>query len=449
MQSGTHILHRQIHDDLPVAVKGDGPYIIDSEGKRYLDASGGAAVSCLGHSHPRIIAAIKEQVDQLAFAHSRFFTSKPAESLADFLIARAPTGIEHVYFVSGGSEAVEAALKISRQYYLEKGESGRHQFIARRQSYHGNTLGALAVGGNMWRRKQFQPLLMDSQHVSPCYPYRDKRMDESLEQYGLRVANELEQRIQAVGAETVIAFIAEPIVGAAAGVLVPVPGYWQRIREICDQYEILLILDEVMCGMGRTGSLFACEQENLRPDIVAIAKGLGAGYQPIGAMLCSDEIFNTLSEGSGFFQHGHTYMGHSTACAAALAVQSVIEEDDLLENVRVQGAALGDELRQRFAEHRAIGDIRGRGLFWGLELVADKNSKAPIDPALKIHEHIKQQAMSAGLICYPGGGTIDGESGNHILIAPPFTITGEHVTEIGEKLAKSLDRALEVAGVQF
>ncbi len=446
--NSTRILHRQIRNELPVAVTGDGSYLIDSEGKRYLDASGGAAVSCLGHSHPRVISAIKDQVEQLAFAHSAFFTSRPAEALADFLVERAPEGIQHVYFLSGGSEAVESALKIARQYFIEKGEPQRHRFIARRQSYHGNTLGALSVGGNMWRRKQFEPLLIDSQHVSPCYPYRDQRPGESSEDYGLRVANELESQIQAEGAETVIAFVAETIVGASSGVLLPVPGYWSRIREICDQYGILLILDEVMCGMGRTGSLFACDQENVRPDIVAVAKGLAAGYQPIGAMLCSNTIYEAIKNGSGFFQHGHTYMGHSTACAAALAVQTVIEEDDLLENVNARGSELASALHRQFDDHSFIGDIRGRGLFWGIELVADKDSKAPLDSDLKIHEIIKSQAMSVGLMCYPGGGTIDGIRGNHILLAPPFIIGSEHIAEIVDKLSLAIDTALKIAKLQ-
>jgi adenosylmethionine-8-amino-7-oxononanoate aminotransferase len=447
MASNTRILHRQIHGSLPVAVKGDGVYIIDRDGKRYLDASGGAAVSCLGHSHPRIIEAIKKQLDEIAYAHTGTFTSEPAESLADFLIARAPEGIEHVYFVSGGSEAVEAALKIARQYFLEKGETQRSKFIARRQSYHGNTLGALAVGGNLWRRQPFDPILIDVDHVSPCYTYRDKRRQETDEEYGQRVANELETRLQAVGAENVIAFVAEPVVGATAGVLTPVPGYFKRIREICDRHGILLILDEVMCGMGRTGTLFACEQEGVRPDIVTLAKGLGAGYQPIGAMLCSAEIYAAIRDGSGFFQHGHTYMGHSTACAGALAVQQVIAEDNLLDNVLAMGTSLGTALRQRLGDNPYVGDIRGRGLFWGVELVADRASKEPLDSELAIHHVIKAQAMARGLMCYPGGGTIDGKRGNHILLAPPYIIQQTHVSEIADKLAASIDAALREVGL--
>jgi adenosylmethionine-8-amino-7-oxononanoate aminotransferase len=347
-------------------------------------------VSCLGHSHPRVIEAIKKQVDSIAFAHTATFTSEPAEALADFLVERAPEGIEHVYFVSGGSEAVEASLKIAKQYFLEKGEPGRSKFIARRQSYHGNTLGALAVGGNLWRREPFDSILIDVEHIAPCYAYRDMLESETEERYGERVANELELRLQEVGSENVIAFVAEPVVGATAGVVPAVPGYFKRIREICDRHGILLILDEVMCGMGRTGSMFACEQDGVRPDIVAVAKGLGAGYQPIGAMLCSAEIYAAIRDGSGFFQHGHTYIGHSTACAAALAVQQVIEDDGLLEQVRLKGGVLDLALRNLLADHPNIGDIRGRGLFRGIELVADRDTKEPLNPELAIHEVIKR-----------------------------------------------------------
>lgn len=442
----THVFHRHTHKLPPVASKGDGPYIIDKQGKRYLDASGGAAVSCLGHSHARVIEAIKAQVNELAFAHTGFFTTEPAEELADFLVGKAPEGIEHVYLLSGGSEAVEASLKLARQYFLEKGEGQRRTFIARRQSYHGNTMGALAVGGNAWRRAPFEPILIDGQHVSPCYAYRDQREDETAEAYGLRVADELEARLLEVGPETVIAFVAEPVVGATAGALVPVPGYFKRIREICDKYGVLLILDEVMCGMGRTGTLFACEQEDVTPDIIAVAKGLGAGYQPIGAMLCSHEIYQAVYDGSGFFQHGHTYMGHPTACAAALAVQKAIEDEDLLANVMRMGKLLDRALRERFGNHRHVGDIRGRGLFRGLELVADRETKDPIDPALAIHNRIKEAAMTVGLICYPGGGTIDGRQGNHILLAPPFIINENHIQELVDKLAVAMDAALVEAG---
>jgi adenosylmethionine-8-amino-7-oxononanoate aminotransferase len=435
----SHIFHRAPRDPLPTAVSGEGPYIVDSEGRRYLDASGGAAVSCLGHDHKVVIDAIKAQLDDIPFAHTSFFTTDPAEELADFLVERSP-GLDRVYFVSGGSEAIEAALKLARQYYLERGEDQRKYFIARRQSYHGNTLGALAVGGNQWRRQPFEPVLIQTHHIAPCYSYRDRGTDETELEYGLRVANELETKILELGADNILAFVAEPVVGATSGAVPPVPGYFRRIREICSRFGVLLILDEVMCGMGRTGSLFACEQEGIEPDMVVMAKGLGAGYQPIGALMVTDQIYNTIVDGSGFFQHGHTYMGHPTACAAGLAVQRTIEDDDLLNNVNVQGALLMEALRERFGRHRHIGDIRGRGLFLGLEIVADRASKAPMPAADRIHVAIKREAMNQGLMCYPMGGTIDGLKGSHVLLAPPYIIDQGHVHEIVDKL----DRTFQV-----
>ena len=435
----SHIFHRQPQDSLPYAVAGDGPYVIDSAGKRYLDASGGAAVSCLGHNHPVVIDAIKQQIDRVAYAHSAFFTTDVAEQLADGLVANAPPGINHVYFVTGGSEAMEAALKLARQYFVERGQPGRRHFIARRQSYHGNTLGALAVGGNAWRREPFRPLLAESHHIAPCYAYRDRLDDETEQQYGLRVANELEHTIQTLGAETVIGFIAEPVVGATLGAVPAVPGYFRRIHEICDRYGVLLILDEVMCGMGRTGTLFACEHDGISADLIVIAKGLGAGYQPIGAMLVSDQIYQTVCSGSGYFQHGHTYMAHPTACAAALAVQNVVRDDNLLENVERIGHRLSDELHRALGQHPYVGDIRGRGLFIGLELVNDRDSKTPFAPSLALHRSIKRTAMEFGLMCYPMGGTIDGQRGNHILLAPPFTIGQTHVDEIVGIITRTVD----------
>jgi adenosylmethionine-8-amino-7-oxononanoate aminotransferase len=444
----THVFHRQARGEMPIAVGGEGIYITDSQGKRYLDASGGAAVSCLGHSDPDVIAAIKDQIDSLPFAHTGFFTSPPAEELADRLIKSAPEGIEMVYLLSGGSEAVEAALKMARQYFLEIGEPKRSRFISRRQSYHGNTLGALAVGGNVWRREPYQEMLMDCGQISPCYPYREQRDGESEAEYGQRVADELEAEILRLGPETVVAFITETVGGATAGVLPPVAGYFKRIREICYKYGVLLILDEVMCGMGRTGTLFACEQDGIAPDMVCIAKGLAAGYQPIGATLVSGRVFEAFRAGSGVFLHGHTYMGHPTACAAAVAVQKKIDSLDLLANVRQLGDILVDKLHERLGNHPNVGDIRGRGLFQAVELVADRASKEPLDPALKVHVRVKSQAMERGLICYPGGGTVDGKRGDHILLAPPFIIEEAEVGELVGRLGDAIDAALQDAGVQ-
>ncbi len=434
----SHIFPRHSKLDPPVAVAGEGCYLIDASGKRYLDGSGGAAVSCLGHGDKAVTEAIKAQLDRLAFAHTGFFTSEPAEALADLLIANAPAGLDRVYLVSGGSEATEAAIKLARQYWVEKGAPERAKLIARKQSYHGNTIGALSAGGNEWRRAQFGPLLLDVSHIAPCYEYRLRQGGESLEAYGLRAAQALEDEILRLGPETVMAFMAEPVVGATAGALAPAPGYFRRIREICDRYGVLLILDEVMCGMGRTGSLFACEQDGIAPDIACIAKGLGAGYQPVGAMLCTAEIYDTLANGSGFFQHGHTYIGHPAAAAAGLAVVTALLDRGLVPRVREQGAKLAERLRDRFGQHPHVGDIRGRGLFRGIELVQDRATKEPFDPTRGVAGRIKKAAFEAGLICYPMAGTIDGRRGDHILLAPPFIIEDGQLDELTDKLDQAI-----------
>lgn len=439
----TRILHRRIHGDLPIAVGGRGIEIFDSNGKAYIDASSGAAVSCLGHGHPAVTEAIKAQLDRLAYAHTSFFTTDVAERLADHLIEHAPAGLSHVYFVSGGSEAIEAALKMARQYFVERGQPQRRHFIARRQSYHGNTLGALAVGGNLWRRQQFAPMLFESHHVSPPYAYRELQEGETLEAYGQRLAAELESTLQRLGPETVIAFVAETVGGATQGCTTAPPGYFRQVREICNRYGVLLILDEVMCGMGRTGTLYACEQEGIAPDLIAIAKGLGAGYQPIGAVLLSEEIYAAFRDGSGFFQHGHTYMGHPVACAAALAVQETIQRENLLDNVRQQGERLERRLKERFANHHNVGDIRGRGLFWAVEYVRDRSTKAPFDPALAVHARVKQEAMARGLACYAMPGTIDGKYGDHNMLAPPFIVTSRDIDEIVDRFGDAVDAALQ------
>ena len=430
----SHVFPRSMKTDPPVAVAGEGCYIIDSTGKRYLDGSGGAAVSCLGHDHPAVIDAVRSQIGKLAFAHTGFFTSEPAEALASLLAAQAPPGIEHVYFVSGGSEAVEAAIKLARQYFVERDMPERKHIIARRQSYHGNTLGALAAGGNAWRRQAFAPLLVETSHIAPCYAYRERRDDESERAFGARVADELETEIQRLGPDNVMAFIAEPVVGATLGAVPAATGYFARIREICDRHGVLLILDEVMCGMGRTGYLFASEADDVRPDIVTIAKGLGAGYQPVGAMLCSGDIYRTIETGSGFFQHGHTYLGHPTACAAALAVVTTLLDEQLIGRAQVQGAKLKAALEDRFGAHPHIGDIRGRGLFLGMEFVADRATKTPFDPVEARHRAFKAAAFEAGLVCYPMGGTIDGRHGDHVVLAPPFIISDDQIGEMCDKL---------------
>ena len=424
----THVMHRHLRHTPPVAVRGQGVWLEDAAGRRYIDASGGAAVSCLGHGHPDVLAAMHRQIDQLAYAHTSFFTTEVAEQLAAQLIRTAPAGMSHAYFVSGGSEAVEAALKMARQYYLEIGQPERSHFIARRQSYHGNTLGALAVGGNEWRRRQFAPLLVDVTHVSPCYPYRDQREGETPEQYGQRLARELDETIRRVGPGKVLAFVAETVGGATAGVLVPVPGYFKAVREVC--------------GMGRTGTLHACEQEGVVPDLMTIAKGLGGGYQPIGAVLAQGQLVEAMSAGSGFFQHGHTYLGHAVACAAALAVQQVIERDGLLQKVQRGAQVLQALLAEKFAKHPHVGELRGRGYFWGVELVAERAGKTPFDPARRLHARVKSEAFARGLLVYPMGGTVDGRYGDHILLAPPFIVTDDELALIVERLAEAVDAAI-------
>jgi adenosylmethionine-8-amino-7-oxononanoate aminotransferase len=438
----TYILHRAANAVMPVAVGGKGVELFDRDGKSYIDASGGAAVSCLGHGHPDILAALHKQLDTLAYAHTGFFTTDIAERLADRLVEDAPQGIDHVYLVSGGSEAIEAAIKMARQYFVEKGEMQRRHIVARRQSYHGNTLGALATGGNEWRRAQFQPLLIETHHIDPCYAYRLQDAGEGDTDYAARSAQALEDKILELGPDQVIAFVAETVVGATLGAVPPVADYFKRIRSICDRFGVLLILDEVMCGMGRTGTLHACEQEGISPDLMVIAKGLGGGYQPVGAVLLGGHIFDAFSKGSGFFQHGHTYMGHPMAAAAGLAVQEVIRRDNLLANVLAMGNHLQRRMEERFANHHHVGDIRGRGLFRAVELVADRDTKKPFAAQSKLHARVKREAMMRGLMVYPMGGTIDGKSGDHVLLAPPFIVNEGQVNVIVDRLGDAIDAAI-------
>lgn len=442
-KSESFVLHRDLAHTLPTAVGGDGPYIIDSDGKRYLDGSGGPGVSCLGHSHPGVVRALREQAEKLAYAWTGFFTNEPMEALAKLLVEVAPPGtLSRACFISSGSEAIEAALKLSRQFFIETGEPERTQFIARRASYHGNTLGALGVSGNPMRRATYETMIAASHFIAPCNAYRLQRPDETPEAYGLRAADELEQAIVETGPGRVAAFLAEPIVGGTAGALVPVPGYLERIRAICDRYGVLLILDEVMCGMGRTGTMYAFEQENVAPDIVTVAKGLGAGYQPIAAMIASARVVDAIDNGSRKLRHGQTYMGHAIACATGLAVLRAILDEDLLANVRAMGDALEKRLRDTFGSHPNVGDIRGRGLVWGLELVKDRPTKETFEPEQRLHARVKNEALRAGLLCYPGGGTADGESGDHILLAPPYNVEAHHLDELVDKLDTALTRAL-------
>ena len=439
----THVFHRDQRQAYPVAVRGEGCYIIDSGGRRYLDAAGGAAVSCLGHSDAEVIAAIEAQLRRLPYAVTSFFTTEPAEQLADLLASDAPQGMDKVWFALDGSEAVESALKLARQWAIETGQPQRREIISRRQSFHGNTLGALSAGGNASRRAPYEPLLVPMRHVSPCYAYREQGAGESDDAYAERLALELECEIGRLGAEGVLAFIAETVVGATLGSACAVPGYFRRVREVCDRYGVLMILDEVMCGLGRTGHLHACLAEGVVPDLLCLAKGLGAGFQPIGAVLIHRKIADAVASGSGAFQHGHTFMGHAAACAGALAVQTAIRKRGLVDAARDRGRALETRLRQQFGGHAHVGDIRGRGLFWTLELVCDRDTKEPFDPALGLQARVKAEAMLRGLTCYPMPGCVDGRRGDHVLLAPPYIITEDQLDELVDKLAPAIDAAVE------
>jgi adenosylmethionine-8-amino-7-oxononanoate aminotransferase len=430
-----------------MVVAGEGITLVDAHGRRYLDACGGAAVSALGHAHPAIIAAIAEQARTLEYAHTGFFTSAPAEALATAIAAQCPGPLDRVWFTSSGSEAVEAAIKLARQYHWERGDTQRTRLIARRQSYHGNTLGALAAGGNGARRAAYAPLLIDVSLIDPCFAYHHAHADETPQAYGLRAAAALETELQRVGPETVIAFLAETVVGATAGAVPPEPGYLAAIRAICDRHGVLLILDEVMCGSGRTGTFLACEQDGVTPDIVTIAKGLGAGYQPIGAVVCTAAIHDTIASHSGALLHGQTCNAHPVGCAAALAVQRVIAQEGLLHKVAAGGDVLRDRLQARLGHHRHVGDIRGRGYLQAIEFVADRRTRTPFDPALGINRHIRAQAFARGLLVYPGGGTIDGRHGDHVLLAPPYITTGDQLDLIVDRLGETVEAVFANIGV--
>ncbi len=427
----------------PIAVRGEGIYLHTADGRAIIDASGGAAVAALGHGNRRIAEAIGRQAAEMAYAHTGTFSNQPAEDLAELLLHDEPGGLTRAWFCSSGSEGNEAAIKLARQYFLEIGQPQRCRTIARLQSYHGTTLGALSAGGNTMRREKFLPILSQNHSlVSPCFPYRFQNDGETDAQYLDRLAEELEAEFQRLGPDTVMAFIAEPVVGATTGCVAALPGYFQRMRQICDRHGALLILDEVMCGMGRTGTMHAWEQEATPPDIQIIAKGLGGGYQPIGGILIGDRIVRALQNGSGGFLHGQTYQAHPVACAAALEVQRIIREDNLLQNVQAMGKRLETALVERFGNHRHVGEVRGRGLFWAIELVADRAGKTPFDPAQRMNERVKQQAFARGLSGYPMGGTIDGTRGDHYIVAPPYIVAAAEIDAIVERLGDAVDAAI-------
>lgn len=436
----SRIIQRSLREMPDTVVGGEGIRLHLASGKTVIDGSGGAAVACIGHGNKRVAAAMAEQAGRVAYAHTGFFTSEPAEALADILLEDEPGGLTHAFFVSSGSEAMEAALKLARQYFIEIGQPGRIHVIARRQSYHGTTLGALSAGGHVARRAPYEPLLSPVfSRVSPCFAYHYQAPDESDAQYVERLAAELDAEFQRLGPDTVAAFCAETVVGAATGCVTAVPGYFAAMRAVCDRYGALLILDEVMSGMGRTGTLHAWEQEGIAPDIQAVAKGLGGGYAPIGGILAAGRVIAAIHAGSGGFMHGQTYQAHPVACAAALEVQRILREDALVANAASRGETLERLLVERFGNHHQVGDIRGRGLFWALEFVSDRGGRTPFAPQAAIAERVKQAAMDRGLGVYPCVGTVDGKLGDHVIVAPPYIVTDADLTDIVDRLGAAVD----------
>ncbi|KAJ9155036.1 Exocyst complex protein exo70 [Pleurostoma richardsiae] len=435
------VLHRHLHLDFPFVARGEGSHLILEDGRKIFDACGGAAVTCLGHGDVRVNQAMVEQINKISYCASTFFTTRACEELADELISSTDGHMARAYIVNSGSEAMESAMKLARQYFLEKenAEPRRIRFIARNQSFHGTTLGSLAMGGHVYRRAKFEPMLIDNvSKVSPCFAYRGRLHNETDKQYVERLALELDQQFQKVGPDTVCAFVAEPVVGAALGCVPSVPGYFTAMRSICERYGALLILDEVMCGMGRTGTHHAWQQEGVVPDIQTIGKCLGGGYQPVAGLLISKQIVDALSRGTGGFTHGHTYQGHPVGCAAALKVQRIIREDGLLANVRAMGALLSSLLHEKLGGHPNVGDIRGRGLFWALEFVADKTTAAPFPVEANVAMDLSELGLTAeyGMAVYPGTGTYDGIQGDHIIISPAYTVTEAEVRLIAETISR-------------
>jgi len=428
------VFSRSLGHDYPVAARASGMYIYDGTGKAYLDMCGGAAVSCLGHSHPDVLAVLHRQLDEMAFAHTAFFSNEPQERLAAKIASQFGEPGARVYFTSGGSEANETAIKMAWQYWRTKGQPRKTKIISREHSYHGNTLGALSASGNPVRRRAQDGLLINWPRIAPCYAYRYQWEGESDAAYDVRAANALQAAVLEEGADTIAAFIVEPVVGASLGAVTATKGYWQRVREICDDHDILLIADEVMCGTGRTGSFFAHAQDGILPDIVTQAKGIGGGYAPLAATLVREKIIDRFSQQDSQFDHGHTYVGHAAACAAGVAVFDAIFGDKLLDRVNVQGDKLQQILADTLDDNPFVGDIRGRGLFRAIEFVADKNSKIPVEDGASTAARLKSIAMKHGLMVYPSGGKKSDGISCHVLIAPPFIVEDSHLDEMSDKL---------------
>jgi adenosylmethionine-8-amino-7-oxononanoate aminotransferase len=439
MASGSSIFPRNFRKDYPIAVRGEGCWIISADGRRLLDAAGQAAVVNIGHGVAEIGRAMAEQSSQIAFAHTSQFYSAPAEKLAARLLQFAPSNFHNggrVYFTSGGSEATETAIKIARQYHLESGQLQRYGVISRRQSYHGSTLGAMSVSGNIARRAPYEPLLSEWGHVSECFAYHHAGNLKDAD-YGLACANDLDKFLRGPNGSSSAAFIFEPIVGATLGAAVPSGGYLERIAEICRENKILLIADEIMSGMGRTARPFAIQHGNMEPDMILVGKGIASGYAPLGAVLVSGRIVEAFGHGSGIFQHGFTYQAHPVCTAAGNAVLDYLETHKLFERVASISKTLFGDL-EPLRSHPNVGDIRGMGLLIGIEFVRDKACREPFPPSHNIAERIRQTALEENVLTYPTQGCVDGWRGDHILLAPPFILNGEESALIARAIKFAL-----------
>jgi adenosylmethionine-8-amino-7-oxononanoate aminotransferase len=441
-------LPRHIHStgDLPKVAWAKGSYVYDVDGKQYIDGSGGPAVYCIGHSNPEVNAAIKDQLDRIAHGYRYNFSSDALEELTGIIQRRCGGTLNHMVYVTGGSEAVESCLKLALQYHAARGDMSRRRFIARERSWHGNTLGALSVSGFLERKRAFEGSLLDVSHLSPVNAYRPVA-GATPETVGEACARELEHEILKVGPEKVSAFIFEPVVGAAGGCVPSPPGYARRVRDICDRYGVIMISDEVMCGAGRSGTWRALEQDGVEPDIMSVAKGLAAGYLPLGAAIYNDKVADAIHGRHGAPMTGHTFTGHTACCAAGVAVQKIVEREKLVERVNAMEGTLRAMLVEATRDIAAVGDIRGRGFFQAIELVADRETKKPFDGERKLFMKIRQQAFQNGLICYPVGGNVDGINGDVVIIAPPYNVTEAELTEIVDKTAASISQVLKAEGL--
>jgi adenosylmethionine-8-amino-7-oxononanoate aminotransferase len=426
---------------LPKVVWAKGAYLHDVDGKTYIDGSGGPAVYCIGHGNEEVNEAIKQQLDKIAHGYRYNFTTDALEELTEIIQRRCGGTLQHMVFVTGGSEAVESCLKIALQYQTAIGQKSRRKFIARERSWHGNTLGALSVSGFLERKAAFEGSLLDVIRLSPTNAYRPIA-GATAETAGAASANELEAAIIKHGAENIAAFIFEPVVGAAGG-CVPTPeGYAKRVREICEAHGVLMISDEVMCGAGRSGTWRALEKDGVEPDIMSVAKGLAAGYLPLGAAVFTNKVNDAITKTFGAVQTGHTFTGHTACCAAGIAVQKIVEREKLVERVAANETRFKQLIADALSDVEAVGDIRGRGYFQAIELVKDRKTKKPFDGTLKLFFQIRAQALENGLICYPVGGNVDGVNGDVVILAPPYNATDAELVEIVEKTAKSIRQVL-------